>query len=93
VFALQFATGMRISEVCGLHVGDIDWKEGVIRIRRSTYKHLEVAPKTAAGNRDVNVGSGIFEMLKTYIGEKSTGRLFESRNGTPLVGSTSIGKS
>jgi integrase len=49
LFALQFATGMRFGELAGLHVEDLDFKESVIYIRRSTYKSQEVTPKVKPG--------------------------------------------
>src|ERR1017187_3849834 len=57
LFALQFATGMRFGEMAGLHVEDLDFKELVVYMRRSTFMHQEVTPKSKAGHREVDVDS------------------------------------
>ena len=85
LFALQFATGMRFGEAAGLHVDDLDFKESVIRIRRSTFVHLEVSTKTKAGHREIDVDPETMKMVKKYLGDRQSGRVFESKKGTPLV--------
>ena len=85
LFALQFATGMRFGEMAGLHVEDLDFSELVVYIRRSTFKHEEVTPKSKAGHREVDVDAGTMAIVKEYLGERTSGRVFESRNKTPLV--------
>jgi integrase len=86
LFALQFATGMRIGEICGLHVEDVDLTEAIVHIRRGTFRLIESTPKTEAGYRDVDIDQATVQMLKEYIGGRVTGRLFQTKNGTPLVG-------
>jgi integrase len=85
VFALQFATGMRFGELAGLHVEDIDFENSIIHIRRSTFKLIDTTPKTDAGYRAVNVDSDTMAMLKLHLGNRQAGRVFQTRNGTPLV--------
>ena len=85
LFALQFATGMRFGEMAGLHVEDLDFKELVVYIRRSTFMHQEVTPKSKAGHREVDVDSDTMAIVKDYLGDRTSGRVFQSRNGTPLV--------
>ena len=85
LFALQFATGMRFGEIAGLHVEDLDFSELVVYIRRSTFKHEEVTPKSKAGHREVDVDAGTMAIVKSHLGDRTSGRVFESRNGTPLV--------
>jgi integrase len=84
-FAIQFGTGMRFGEVAGLHVEDLNFEESVIYIRRSTFRHQEVSTKTKAGHREVDVDPETMKMVKEYLGDRQSGRVFESRNGTPLV--------
>jgi len=71
--------------VVGLHVEDLDFENSVVHIRRSVYKHQEIAPKTDAGYRDVNVDPSAMKIAKLYVGDKQTGRIFDSNKGTPLV--------
>ena len=85
LFALQFATGMRFGELAGLHVEDLDFKESVIRIRRSTFRSQEVTTKSKAGYREVDVDPSIMAMVKEHLGDRQNGRVFESKNGTPFV--------
>ena len=85
LFALQFATGMRFGEMAGLHVEDLDFSELVVYIRRSTFIHEEVTTKSKAGYREVDVDAGTMAIVKSYLGDRTSGRVFESRNGTPLV--------
>jgi len=85
LFAFQFATGMRFGEMAGLHVEDLDFKELVVYIRRSTFMHQEVTPKSKAGHREVDVDSDTMAIVKDYLGDRTSGRVFQSRNGTPLV--------
>jgi integrase len=85
LFALQYATGMRFGEVAGLHVDDLDFDNSLVHIRRSTFKSIETTPKTDAGYRDVDVHPDVMAMLKKHLDGRQSGRVFESRNGTPLV--------
>jgi integrase len=85
LFALQFATGMRFGEIAGLHVEDLDFSELIVYIRRSTYIHEEVTTKSKAGHREVDVDAGTMAIVKSYLGDRTSGRVFESRNGTPLL--------
>jgi len=85
LFALQFATGMRFGEVAGLHVEDLDFEESVIRIRRSTYRLQEVTPKSQAGHRQIDVDADTMKMLRGHLGDLQNGRVFQTKNGTPLV--------
>jgi len=87
LFALQFATGMRIGEVCGLHVEDLDFEENLVHIRRSTFRHVEVTPKSKAGYREVDVDPTTMSIIKKFLGDRTSGRVFQSRNGTPIVSS------
>lgn len=85
LFALQFATGMRFGEIAGLHVEDLDFEQSVIRIRRSTYRLQEVTPKSQAGHRQIDVDPDTMTVLREYLGDRQSGRVFQTRNGTPLV--------
>ena len=85
LFAIQAATGARFGEVVGLHVEDLDFENSLVHIRRSVYKHQEIAPKTDAGYRDVNVDTSAMKIVKEYVGDRTTGRIFDSNKGTPLV--------
>jgi integrase len=83
-FHLAGYSGLRSGELSGLHVGDLDLARGVVRVRRSVWRGQEVSTKTKRGYRDVNIDSQTVQMLADYLGERTTGRVFMTRNGTPL---------
>jgi integrase len=84
LFHLAGSSGLRAGELFGLHVGDLDSKRGVVRVRRSVWRGREVSTKTKKGYRDVWIDSATSQMLKQHLGTRTSGRVFESRNGTPL---------
>jgi integrase len=45
---------------------------------------LEVSTKTKKGYRDVFIDSSTVQMLKAHLGSRTTGRVFQTKNGTPL---------
>ena len=84
LWATLAGTGMRISEAIGLHVEDVDLKAGSIVIRRSDWKGREQTPKSKRGYRVASIDPVLVGMLKAHIGKRTSGRLFCTRNGTPL---------
>lgn len=84
LFQLAGGSGLRSGELTGLHVEDLDFVRGVVRVRRSVWRGREVSTKTKKGFRDVFVDSTTVQMLKEYLGGRTTGRVFQTCNGTPL---------
>jgi len=84
LFHLAGFSGLRSGELSGLHVEDINFARGVVRVRRSVWRGMEVSTKTKKGYRDVFIDSNTIQMLKDYLGDRTTGRVFHTRNGTPL---------
>jgi integrase len=84
LFHLAASSGLRSGELAGLHVQDLDFARKVIRVRRSVWKGMEVAPKTRKGYRDVWIDSTSVDMLREHLGSRTAGRVFQSRVGTPL---------
>lgn len=85
---IQFAcwTGLRTSELIALEWSDIDWKAGLIRVRRACVnKHIK-QPKTKSGERDVKLFPPALEALQdqkrfTFISGK---QIFHNpRTNTP----------
>ena len=58
---------------------------GVLTVRCSVYQGMEVSTKTKRGYRDVWIDSATCEMIRQHLGTRRVGRLFETRNGTPLA--------
>jgi site-specific recombinase XerD len=46
LFALLYATGMRISEALALHLGDLDLRRAVIHIRKGKFRKARLIPVT-----------------------------------------------
>ena len=84
LFATMAGTGLRCGEVFGLHVEDLDLASCCISVRRSVWHGQEVTVKTKSGNRTVNIEPALAEMLRQHLGGRASGRVFETRNGTPF---------
>lgn len=72
---LLLATGIRRGEAIGLETNDIDWNEGIIRIRKGKGRR----------QRNVGVGAAILSELRAYVGER-TGQVWVRADGMPMVG-------
>lgn len=83
-FTLLAGTGMRIGEAAGLHVDNLDLANGVIYVRRAVSFGLELSPKTVKAVREIDVDPEVAGILKEYLGDKTAGRVFEPRNGSPV---------
>ncbi len=64
LFQFAFWTGLRIGELLALEWGDIDWNNGLVRVRRSLVRGRTQQPKTAAGERDVKLLPAALEALQ-----------------------------
>ena len=84
LFTLLGATGMRIGEALGLDIKQIDLEHRVIKITQSAWRSKIQRPKTHAATREFDITVAVAEMLKTFIGDRTKGLLFPSRNGLPL---------
>lgn len=89
LFRLMLNTGMRPGEACGLQWRDIDWKNNVIHIRRTTTRGRDghwivgMTTKTQKGKRDIPINSEIRKILSEER------RIFEETNGKAVI--TDIG--
>jgi len=86
LFALLAGTGMRIGEAAGLHVADLDLHNCVIYVRRAVWNGREQSPKTKNAIREIDIDPNLALLLKQYVGNKETGRVFAARNGSPISG-------
>src|SRR5579872_907761 len=83
LFRLDAHSGLRSGEISGLRVEDIDFAGGVVHVQRPIYKGVEVETK-GKKRRYVNIDSITVGMLVKYLGDRTTGRVFQSRNGIPV---------
>ena len=85
LFRLAYATGMRAGELFGLHIEDFDFVLGTVTVRRSTYRNTENSPKTKSSKgRKIFLDDVTVEEVKALVGDRTTGRVFMTKNGTPL---------
>jgi integrase len=85
--ALLAGTGSRISELLALEIGkhiSADCTMLSIRQQRGKWGDIESAPKTETGFRDIDLCPELAKMLRSYIGDRKSGFLFESETGKML---------
>lgn len=70
IILLLSVYGMRIGEVCGLTLDDVDWTQEKIRVRRPKSKRTQEFPLTA------EVGNAIFKYLRKVRPRGSSRSLF-----------------
>jgi integrase len=83
LFRLDAFSGLRSGEVTAVHVEDLDFETKRIHVRRSIYKGVEVETK-GKRRRKVFVDSITMQMLQEFLGDRRTGRVFQSRTGSPI---------
>jgi integrase len=84
LFHLAGYTGLRSGELAGLRVEDLKLEHGVIEVRRAVWNGIEGDTKTKSGKRNVFIDSATIRLLRDYLEGRQSGRLFQSRVGTPL---------
>ena len=98
---ILFKTGLRISELCGLTVQDVDFDERIINvdhqlIRRSDMSLYIDTPKTKKGTRKVPMSDEVYRCMKEIVEKRNMRKkgpvidgysrfLFQNRNGMPAV--------
>ena len=74
---------MRIGEVSGLEIEDLDLAAGLIRVRRGIWKGRAITPKTKRGKRTVFIEPTLVWMLSSYPAGRTSGRVFQTAGGKP----------
>ena len=101
VVYILFHTGLRISEFCGLTIGDLDMENRVINIdhqlqRTSQMKYVIQETKTNAGTRKIPMTDEVFYCFQAILEDRPkpkvekmvdgySGFLFLDKDGMPLV--------
>ena len=86
IYILAAALGIRIGEVLGLEI-DKHFADNfsTVLVRQKARKcKMENYLKTDNAYRDVDLYTSVVKMLKEFIGLRTSGFLFASRNGKPL---------
>jgi integrase len=80
-------TGLRVGEVCGLHVSDIDFDRTLLYVRQSVWEGKLQAPKSEGSQRVLKLSPDLCEHLGRFFAdgwkENAEGPVFASRRGTP----------
>lgn len=89
LFALAAGTGARAGELFALRVEtDVNLNEQTITIRRSVFEGEENTSKSDTGDQDrtrtVPIDASIITELEKHLKGRTSGYLFQTRNGTPL---------
>ena len=98
---ILFNTGLRISELCGLTISDIDFEKKRIRVnhqlqRKRDMEYVIEDTKTKSGERYVPMSQQVVECFRRVIASRKppkkepiidgyTGFLFLDKNGMPMV--------
>ena len=88
MYYIELATGLRRGELLGLKWQDIDWKNGVIKVRRQVARvdgQIKEAPlKTKNSYRTVTISQQAIEVLKEQKKKSNDTYVFPSPNGGPI---------
>jgi integrase len=83
LFALMAGSGLRIGEVSGLEIEDLDLSVGLIHVRRGIWKGRAITPKTKRGKRTVFIEPTLVRMLSSYLVGRTSGKVFQTKSGKP----------
>ena len=88
MYYIELATGLRRGELLGLKWQDIDWKNGIIKVRRQIARVdgqiVEAPLKTKNSYRTVTVSPQAIEVLKQQRAKAHDQYVFPSPNGGPI---------
>ena len=88
MYYIELATGLRRGELLGLKWTDIDWNNGIIKVRRQVARVdgqiVEAPLKTKNSYRAVTISQQAIEVLKQQKGKTNDEYVFPSPNGGPI---------
>ena len=88
MYYIALATGLRRGELLGLKWTDIDWKNGIIKVRRQVARVdgqiVEAPLKTKNSYRAVTISQQAIEVLKQQKEKTNDQYVFPSPNGGPI---------
>jgi integrase len=86
ICGLGVATGLRIGELLGLKVNDLDFERATLNVRRAIYRGTVSTPKTAKSERLLPLAAPVVAMLRAYLKNRAVELewLFPSKAGGPL---------
>lgn len=89
IYVLAIYTGMRQSEILGIHRDDVSLKDGVVNVRhtlqRIPNKGLQVVPvKSDKSKRSVALSGTALKVLEKHLATDGPGLIFTTSKGTPV---------
>ena len=88
MYYIELATGLRRGELLGLKWTDIDWKNGIIKVRRQVARVdgqiVEAPLKTKNSYRAVSISPQAIEVLLEQKRKTNDAYVFPSPNGGPI---------
>ena len=88
MYYIELATGLRRGELLGLKWTDIDWRNGIIKVRRQIARVdgqiVEAPLKTKNSYRTVTISQQAIEVLKQQKEKTNDEYVFPSPNGGPI---------
>ena len=88
MYYIELATGLRRGELLGLKWTDIDWNNGIIKVRRQVARVdgqiVEAPLKTKNSYRAVTISQQAIEVLKQQKEKTTDEYVFPSPNGGPI---------
>ncbi len=88
MYYIELATGLRRGELLGLKWTDIDWKNGIIKVRRQVARVngeiVEAPLKTKNSYRAVSISPQAVEVLREQKKKTNDEYVFPSPNGGPI---------
>jgi len=85
IVLLGATTGLRIGELLGLQVEDIDFDSAILDVRRTVSRGEVGSPKTAGSTRRIPLPREVLLELRQYLAQKKSNSpwLFPNSAGTP----------
>ena len=86
LFVLAGAGGLRIGEALGIEIGKhLSADCSTVTVEQKARRgRVERRVKSVNAKREVDLSPEVAKLLKGYIGTRTSGFLFQTRNGTPL---------
>ena len=88
MYYIELATGLRRGELLGLKWSDIDWKNGIIKVKRQVARVngeiVEAPLKTKNSYRAVSISPQAIEVLQEQKRKTNDAYVFPSPNGGPI---------
>jgi integrase len=93
LFALLAGTGMRAGEAFGLTIENIFADCSTITIKQSVWGGQVQSPKTKNALREIDLSPSLAAMLRSHIGDRKAGFLFQNRAGKFLCQTNTLRRS